>query len=139
MADDAAPPFGRWLRQRMDESRPPIDAAELARRCGANSSTVGRWLRGETRPSPDTLKLLPPVLGVDYGDLLVLAGYGRPSDTLTAMIEPRALSHRLAVEIDQMLADDSPLPADRRMRLEVLLDAVVDPDRKAMRRRRRTA
>lgn len=139
MTDDPASTFGRWLQRRMDESQPRIDDAELGRRAQVAATTVGRWRRGETRPGPDTLRKIAPILGVDYSDLLALSGYGRPADTLGAVIEPQQLRHPLAIEIDRMLADGSPLPMERRKRLEALLDAMIDPDRRAMRPRRRPA
>lgn len=136
MTDDPAATFGQWLSRRMDDSRPPIDNAELGRRAGIAPSTVGRIRRGESRATPDTLRAMAPVLGVDYVDLMTLAGYGRPAGTLTSVIGQPGPRHPLAVELDRMLADDSPITPDRRRRLEALIDAVMDPERKTMRRRR---
>ncbi len=132
--------FGTWLDNYLRSQQPPIGRPELARRTGIDVTTIGRWIRNEIQPTTEKLRLLAPVLGVDHGELLTIAGHG------TAPVEPAKSviatppMHPLAVELGRMLADNSPMPVDRRERLEMLIDQILEPERKHMRTRRgRTA
>jgi hypothetical protein len=49
--------------------------------------------------------------------------------------EPRA-THPVVRELALMLADDSPIPGPDRHALELVLDRMIDPYRKVVRRRR---
>ncbi len=129
-------PFGDWLDHYMKSQTPPIDRVELSRRSGVDTATIGRWIRGETRPSTDRLRLIGPVLGVEYGALLTLAGYGAPSEPAPAVVAAPQIDD-LALELDAMLNPNSPLDDERRQRLRMLVDALMEVERAGMRRRRR--
>lgn len=124
--------FGWYLQRKMAEHDPPLNQTELALRTGVSQSTVSRWIYSPGRPETDKLQLLADVLGVDHGELLVAAGHGRPAET-AAEVPP---AHRLARELDAMLADTSPIPADKRAVLETFIDQVLETYRPLMRRRR---
>lgn len=51
------------------------NVSELARAAGTSNSVVGRWMRGESRPSATKLRDVADGLHVDYEQLLVRAGY----------------------------------------------------------------
>lgn len=73
--------FRTLLRDRLSERGA---LARLAKASGLNSPVIGRWEKGESRPSPANLERLAPALGVPYEDLLKMSGYlpGEPSDNL---------------------------------------------------------
>lgn len=48
---------------------------KFAETCGVDNSTIARLERGETKPMPQTLLKLAPVLRVDINDLMIAAGY----------------------------------------------------------------
>lgn len=127
--------FGTWLATYMDNQRPPIGRPELARRSGIDVRTIGRWINNEIRPTPDKLRQLAPVLGIDYAELLTAAGYGAPADTPPKAVAPRRI-HPLAAELDRMLDPGSPLGDDDRQALELGVNLVMESKRRMMRRRR---
>ncbi len=129
-------PFGDWLDHYMKSQTPPIDRVELSRRSGVDTATIGRWIRGETRPSTDRLRLIAPVLAVDYGALLTLAGYGAPSEPAPTIVATPQIDD-LALELNDMLNPNSPLTDERRERLRLIVDQVMEVERAAMKRRRR--
>lgn len=140
-ADPMTPPwsaFGPWLTDYMAQQSPPITQAELARRVRADPRTVNRWCRSEVQPSTEHLKLLAPVLGVPYGQLLVRAGHGDPGAELPEAPRPPRLDP-LAAELGRMLDPDSPLDDETRTRLRLIVNQVMEAERKNMRRRRRSA
>lgn len=98
---------------------------------------LSKWYRGVERPSPDSLNKLAPVIRVPVTDLLVLTGH-MPGDgvELTPPAEAPQL-HRLARELNSMLAEDSPLTETRRALLENSVDRMMEPDRKTMLQSRR--
>jgi transcriptional regulator with XRE-family HTH domain len=64
--------FRTLLRDRLKERGA---LARLAKTSGINSPVIGRWERGESRPSPANLERLAPSLGVPYEELLKMAGF----------------------------------------------------------------
>lgn len=66
--------FGKWLKERRIKSGYESQGL-LSRACGIDHSTIARWEKGDTKPSPENLKKLAPYLGVSYDDLMVVAGY----------------------------------------------------------------
>jgi repressor LexA len=66
--------FGKMLR-RLREEAGYKSQTRFAAACGVDNSTIARLERGETKPTPETLKKLAPCLGVPYEELLAAAGY----------------------------------------------------------------
>lgn len=48
-----------------------LSQAELARKMGKPRSTINRWVRGESLPSPEDLQALATVLAIPYGVLFL--------------------------------------------------------------------
>lgn len=44
--------------------KPPITAAELARRVGVSSTAVGQWISGATAPSRDNAAAIETITGI---------------------------------------------------------------------------
>ena len=66
--------FGKWLKEKRIEVGYESQGL-LSRACDIDHSTIARWERGDTKPSPSNLKKLAPYLGTSYDDLMVVAGY----------------------------------------------------------------
>lgn len=112
--------------------------ADLARKSGIKPGMISKWFRGVEQPSVGSLQRLAGSLNAPLVDLLVLAGRaGRDELSLDAAPSvPDVVGHPLAREIHKMLADDSPIPPEDRTVLETVIDRVIEPYRKTMRRRR---
>lgn len=109
--------------------------ADIARAIDIAPSLLSKWFRGTEVPSLDSQKKIVAKLpGTTLDDLLRLTGRidGGEPPTLTAV---RA-AHPLARELDDMLADTSPIVDTDREVLVTLVDRVIDPYRRVMRRRR---
>lgn len=129
--------FGYFVMKKMAAHDPPLSQAELARRTGVGQATISRWIFNPGRPNSEKLRLLATTLGVDYAQLLTIAGYGEPSgDITTALSELRPEVDPLSAELAAMLAPSSPLTDDDRAFLGHTVDRLIDPYRRAMRRRR---
>ena len=92
---------------------------------------VLRWLSEEQRPTIRSIERIAPVLGKTINELVV-AAYPDRLGVSASSAPTRPLVHELA----RMLADDSPIPEADRQALETVLDRMLDPYRKVMRRRR---
>ncbi|MEV4636525.1 helix-turn-helix transcriptional regulator [Actinoplanes sp. NPDC049548] len=123
--------FGGYLREAIHSAGFPTPT-HFARAVGTDPSVVLRWLSGEQRPTIRSIERIAPVLGRSINEL-VLAAY---PDRLEGSASPAPATHPLAVELARMLADDSPIPAADRRALETVLDRMIDPYRKVLRRRR---
>jgi len=66
--------FGDWLRKKRIEAGFESQGL-LSRTCNIDHSTIARWERGDTKPSPENLKKLAPHLRVTYEELMAAAGY----------------------------------------------------------------
>lgn len=71
--------FGNWLKEKRIEAGYDSQGL-LSRACGIDHSTIARWERGYTKPSPDNLKKLAPYLKISYEELMAAAGYLDTSD-----------------------------------------------------------
>lgn len=114
-------------------------ASELARAAGIRDGMLSKWLNGREQPSIDSLRKLADPLRVKVIDLAILAGRMDPGEIQPGgepAPRPRAEMHALAVELGRMLAEDSPLAADQRERLAIVVDHSMDPYRGQMKRRR---
>lgn len=66
--------IGSYLAQLRNERG--LSQRELAEKCGLSAAEISRVESGKRqKPSPATLKILAEHLGVEYSDLMKLAGY----------------------------------------------------------------
>jgi transcriptional regulator with XRE-family HTH domain len=128
--------FGYFLMAKMADHEPPLSQAELARKTGVGQASISRWIYGSGRPEVTKLKLLAPVIDVEYDELLTLAGYGKPSDDLSGAIAGLRDVEPLARELSAMLDAGSPLSSEERELLRQMIDRLMAPYRRSMRRRR---
>jgi transcriptional regulator with XRE-family HTH domain len=127
----AATGFGAYLKEAIQAARFPTPT-HFARAAGTDPSVVLRWLSEEQRPTIRSIERIAPVLGRSIHELVVAA---YPDRLRTPDPEPAAI-HPLAHELGRMLAEDSPIPEPDRQALETVLDRMLDPYRRVMRRRR---
>lgn len=139
MRNDAVEPteFGYFLMRKMAAHEPPLSQAELARLVGIGQATISRWIYKPQLPDPEKLRITAPVLGMTYGELLTVAGYGEPSSDISAALSGlRPDVDALAAELSAMLSPSSPLPEADRELLRTMIDRLIDPYRRTMRARR---
>jgi transcriptional regulator with XRE-family HTH domain len=127
----AATGFGAYLKEAILAARFETPT-HFARAVGTDPSVVLRWLSEEQRPTIRSIERIAPVLGRSINEL-VRAAY--PDRLNGPTPEPPAV-HPLVHELARMLADDSPIPRADREALETVLDRLLDPYRKVLRRRR---
>jgi|tagenome__1003787_1003787.scaffolds.fasta_scaffold19666343_1 transcriptional regulator with XRE-family HTH domain len=123
--------FGVYLKKAIHAARFPTPT-HFARAAGTDPSVVLRWLSEEQRPTIRSIERIAPILGKTINEL-VLAAY---PDRLAGPAPAPVPAHPMVHELGRMLADDSPIPAADRRALETVLDRMLDPYRKVMRRRR---
>jgi transcriptional regulator with XRE-family HTH domain len=123
--------FGSYLKEAIHAARFPTPT-HFARAAGTDPSVVMRWLSEEQRPTIRSIERIAPVLGRGINEL-VLAAY---PDRLAGPRPQIPATHPLVPELARMLADDSPIPAADRHALETVLDRMLDPYRRVMRRRK---
>jgi hypothetical protein len=123
--------FGAYLKEAINAARFPT-ATHFARAAGTDPSVVLRWLSEEQRPTIRSIERIAPVLGLGINELVV-AAY---PDRLRRPAPAPTVIHPLVHELGRMLADDSPIPDPDRQALETVLDRMLEPYRRAMRRRR---
>jgi transcriptional regulator with XRE-family HTH domain len=126
----AATGFGAYLKEAIHAARFPTPT-HFARAAGTDPSVVLRWLSEEQRPTIRSIERIAPVLGRSIQELVV----AYPDRLRAPEPEPAAI-HPLAHELGRMLAGDSPIPEPDRQALERVLDRMLDPYRRVMRRRR---
>jgi DNA-binding phage protein len=98
-------------------------------------SLLSKWFKGEERPSLDSLTKVAKLPGTDLVDLLRLTGrYGDVGENGEIPDPPslRAINE-LARELDDMLAETSPLAPEDRERLHTVVDGVMNEHRRTMR------
>jgi transcriptional regulator with XRE-family HTH domain len=122
--------FGGYLKDAIHAAGFPTPT-HFARAVGTDPSVVLRWLSEEQRPTIRSIERIAPVLGKTINELVVAAYPDRVGVSAPAPQVPP-----LAQELARMLADDSPIPEPDRQALETVLDRMLDPYRKIMRRRR---
>jgi transcriptional regulator with XRE-family HTH domain len=123
--------FGAYLKETIQAAGFPTPT-HFARAAGTDPSVVLRWLSEEQRPTIRSIERIAPVLGKSINELVVAAYPDRVGDAAPA---PRP-AHPLAHELGLMLADDSPIAEADRRALETVLDRMLEPYRKVLRRRR---
>jgi transcriptional regulator with XRE-family HTH domain len=127
----AATGFGRYLKEAILAARFPTPT-HFARAVGTDPSVVLRWLSEEQRPTIRSIERIAPILGRSINELVRAAYPDRLSGSVPEVPAVPPLVHELA----RMLADDSPIPRADRAALETVLDRLLDPYRKVLRRRR---
>jgi transcriptional regulator with XRE-family HTH domain len=125
------PGFGGYLKEAIQAARFPTPT-HFARAAGTDPSVVLRWLSGEQRPTIRSIERIAPVLGRSIPEIVVAAYPDRVAGPPAA---PPA-THPLVHELSRILAPDSPVPEPDRAALESVLDRMLDPYRKVLRRRR---
>jgi len=123
--------FGVYLKEAILAARFETPT-HFARAVGTDPSVVLRWLSEEQRPTIRSIERIAPVLGRSINEL-VRAAY---PDRLSGPAPEVPATHPLVHELARILADDSPIPRADREALETVLDHLVDPYRKVLRRRR---
>jgi transcriptional regulator with XRE-family HTH domain len=123
--------FGGYLREAIEAAR-FVTPTHFARAAGTDPSVVLRWLSGEQRPTIRSIERIAPVLGRSVQEIVVAAYPDRLGPE-----QPRPpAAHPIVAELALMLAADSPIPERDRRALETVLDRLIDPYRKIVRRRR---
>jgi hypothetical protein len=125
--------FGDYLRNAIHAAG-FATPTQFARAVNTDPSVVLRWLSEDQRPTIRSLERVAPMLGKTINDM-VGAAYpdrlgedGRP---------PKAASmHPLGYEVGRILASDSPISSDDREALHAVLNRLLEPYRRDMRRRR---
>jgi len=123
--------FGVYLKEAILAARFPTPT-HFARAVGTDPSVVLRWLSEEQRPTIRSIERIAPVLGKSINELVV-AAY---PDRLSGQAVNAPATHPLVHELARMLADDSPIPRADRDALETVLDRILEPYRRLLRRRR---
>ncbi|SFR15421.1 LexA family transcriptional regulator [Desulfoscipio geothermicus] len=93
--------------------------SQLAEASGVDNSTIARLERGETKPTPDTLKKLAPHLNVNYDYLMASAGYSSLSGDFKILGETIKNTNMQLIEIINNL----PLNASTDKTLEAIFKA----------------
>ncbi|WP_067508087.1 helix-turn-helix domain-containing protein [Actinoplanes sp. TFC3] len=123
--------FGGYLKEAIQAARFPTPT-HFARAVGIDPSVVLRWLSEEQRPTIRSIERIAPVLGRSINELVVAAYPDRVGGPAP---QPPA-NHPLVHELALLLAEDSPIPAADRQALATVLDRMIDPYRKVVRRKR---
>jgi hypothetical protein len=124
--------FGAYLRDMIHAAGYPTPT-HFARAVDTDPSVVFRWINEEQRPTIRSIEKIAPVLGKTINEI-VMAAY--PDRLGTRPRDPSESLHPLAYELGRMLGKDSPIPQSDRDALESVLDHMMEPYRKMMRRRR---
>jgi len=93
--------FGDWLKAELD--RRDWNMSDLARRMNSDPSAVGRWVRNDRIPDPQSCDVIADALGIDVDRVLVLAGH-RPDIEAIPVDDARATL--LALMRQVRLTDD---------------------------------
>jgi transcriptional regulator with XRE-family HTH domain len=123
--------FGVYLKEAILAARFPTPT-HFARAVGTDPSVVLRWLSEEQRPTIKSIERIAPVLGRSINEI-VLAAY---PDRLSGPAPSAPPTHPLVHELGRLLAADSPIPRADREALETVLDRMLDPYRRLLRRRK---
>jgi transcriptional regulator with XRE-family HTH domain len=124
--------FGAYLREAILAAHFPTPT-HFARAVGTDPSVVLRWLSEEQRPTIRSIERIAPVLGKTINEMVRAAYPDRLGEDTPATL-PHL--HPMAYELGRMLAPDSPIPEIDRQALETVLDRMLEPYRKVLRRRR---
>lgn len=122
--------IGRWYESDSD----------FARKAGVSPSAVSRWVAGMQVPRPETIRKMAPWMrdanGRAHGAGWLLAvAYPDVAETREGRAEAAPNMHPLAREVMRLLADDSPMPEGMREIFANLLDHLIAPYRRYLRKR----
>lgn len=124
--------FGAYLRDAIHAAG-FATPTHFARVVGTDPSVVLRWISEEQRPTIRSIERIAPVLGKSINDV-VRAAY--PDRLGVTDPTPGSRLHPIAYEIGRILAEDSPVAIADRQALETVLDRMLEPYRRELRRRR---
>ncbi len=124
--------FGLYIRDAI-QAAGFATATQFARAVGTDPSVVLRWISEEQRPTIRSIERIAPVLGKTINEMVMAAYPDRLGHHINA---PSVRPHPLAIELGRMLAEDSPIPAEEREALASVLERLLQPYRRDMRRRR---
>jgi transcriptional regulator with XRE-family HTH domain len=128
--------FGDYLRDAIHAAG-FATPTQFARAVQTDPSVVLRWLSGEQRPTIRSLERVAPALGKTINEMVSAAYRDRlPGEQPGGGQVPL---HPLGYEVGRMLAEDSPLSTPDREALYAKLDRALEPYRRDLRRRRRSA
>jgi hypothetical protein len=123
--------FGAFLRDAIHAAG-YATPTHFARVVGTDPSVVLRWISEEQRPTIRSIERIAPMLGKTINDMVHAAYPDRLGETEV----PATRLHPIAYEIGRILAPDSPVSATDRSALQTVLDRMLEPYRREMRRRR---
>jgi transcriptional regulator with XRE-family HTH domain len=125
--------FGDYLRNAIHAAG-FATPTQFARAVNTDPSVVLRWLSGDQRPTIRSLERVAPKLGKSINEMVGAAYPDRVGDAAPATGERL---HSLGYEVGRMLASDSPISAEDREALTAVLNRMLEPYRRDMRRRNR--
>lgn len=132
------PDFTDWLRKQV-EQKYETDS-DFARAASISASAASRLLAGKGTPTPSTLEKIAVALDRPVVELFALAYSADMVADIAARVaaHPAQALHPLARELQHMLAGPNHVvPEDDRNRIETLVEAVLAPYRRYLKRRRR--
>ena len=124
--------FGAYLKEAILAAQFPTPT-HFARAVGTDPSVVLRWLSEEQRPTIKSIERIAPVLGKTINELVLAAYPDRLNGPAPAVLPA---THPLVHDLARMLAGDSPIPRADREALETVLDRLLEPYRRLLRRRK---
>ncbi len=127
--------FGDYLRNAIHAAG-FATPTQFARAVNTDPSVVLRWLSEDQRPTIRSLERVAPKLGKSINEMVGAAYPDRLGDATPAT---GARLHTLGYEVGRMLASDSPISVADRDALTAVLNRMLEPYRRDMRRRNRTA
>ena len=125
--------FGDYLRNAIHAAG-FATPTQFARSVNTDPSVVLRWLSEEQRPTIRSLERVAPTLGKTINEMVGAAypdrlGEGARPPGTTAL-------HPIGYEVGRILASDSPIASEDRDALHAVLNRLLEPYRRDMRRRR---
>jgi transcriptional regulator with XRE-family HTH domain len=125
--------FGDYLRNAIHAAG-FATPTQFARAVNTDPSVVLRWLSEEQRPTIRSLERVAPALHKSISEMV---GAAYPDRLGEADRRPAgAHLHVLGYEVGRILATDSPISAEDRDALIAVLNRMLEPYRRDMRRRR---
>ena len=127
--------FGDYLRNAIHAAG-FATPTQFARAVNTDPSVVMRWLSEDQRPTIRSLERVASKLGKSINEMVGAAYPDRLGEAAPTHAE---YLHKLGYEVGRMLASDSPISEDDRHALITVLNRMLEPYRRDMRRRNRIA